>query len=305
MTCKLPVLPLLWLLAAGWMLGPARAQDAAGRAESSPASQAKLLLKDAVRTLEGRDSISAKIRHEAEIFDKHLVGTGVYLEQRRGQDRLLRLELRTQLGDQSSSLVQVCDGRYFWVHRNLPSDVKLSRIDLAQVARAMRKTERAPGQVNRDMLPSLGGLPKLLRGLDTAFDFTQVEQGRWGKRKQPVWRLQGQWKREQLLKLLPNQKEAMEKGEPPDTNKLPEYLPDQVVLLLGREDLFPYRIEYRRILPEKASHSGGPTSRALVTMDLFEVNINVPIDPTRFIYSPGDIEFSDQTAAFLQSLGLK
>ena len=108
-----------------------------------------------------------------------------------------------------------------------------------------------------------------------------------------------------LLTLLPNQKETMEKGEPPDTSKLPEYLLDQVVLLLGREDLFPYRIEYRRTTSEKASHPGGPTSRALVTMDLFEVNINVPIDPARFIYSPGDIEFSDQTAAFLQTLGLK
>ena len=134
--------------------------------------------------------------------------------------------------------------------------------------------------------------------------FTAAESGHWGKEKQPVWRLQGQWKRGQLVKLLPGQKEAIESGEAADLGKLPEHVPDHVVLLLRQEDLMPCRVEYRRTLPEKLVSPGGAASQALVTMDLFEIHVDGRIDPSYFNYSPGDIEISDQTAAFLRSLGV-
>jgi hypothetical protein len=272
---------------------------------AQPPRQAESLLTAAIGTLETRESVTAQIRHEVDLFDKHLVGLGVYLEQRPGRDHLLRLEMRIQLGDNSSSLVQVCDGHYLWTYQNMASEVKLSRIDVIRVLRTLQRKEDAAKQGKMGVLPGIGGLPKLLRGLDAAFDFDSAEQGRWGQRKLPVWRLEGQWKRRQLVKLLPQQKDAIEKGAPPDLSKLAEHLPDHVVVLLGQEDLFPYRVEYRRMLPKKPGQPGERASRALVTMDLFEVTINAPLDARQFSYSPGDTEVADQTDAFLASLDAK
>jgi len=291
--------------------GHLSAADTLGRVQPAVANslpdrlQAQSLLAGAVQALAARDSISARIRYEAYLFDKHLIGSGNYLEQHRDGKNLLRLELRTHLGDQSSSLVQVCDGRHLWTYHNLPGETKLSRIDAVRAAEALGEAQKKPRSPDLGMLPGLGGLPQVLRGLDAAFDFTKIEQGRWGQRKQPVWRLTGQWKRGQLIKLLPDQRAAIENGQPAELSKLPEPLPDRAVVLLGQEDLFPYRFEYRREFAEEPTNPNEPTSRALVTMDLYEVNINVPIDPTQFIYNPPGLQPIDQTQHYLESLGLK
>jgi hypothetical protein len=322
------------------------------KADSAPRPQAQEILQAAMRTLESRDCVSARILQQVELFDKQLVGSGVYLQQRVGTDQLLhvqealplapfagrggdayqppvqeapplapfagrgagdegswdrlliRLELRIQIGDQQSSLLQILSpptpaGHYLWTYCKLPDEERLSRVDLVRAARALDKAQPTPGLGTEGMLSGLGGLPRLLRGLQAAFDFSSAEQGHFGRL--PVWRLQGQWKPDRLAKILPDQKAAIEAGRPPDLVKLPEHLPDRVVLMLGQDDLFPYRIEYRRGIPLKAG--GRDDSRALVTMELFDVKLNVPIDRNRFIYNRGTTDFSDQTESFISSLG--
>ena len=39
-------------------------------------------------------------------------------------------------------------------------------------------------------------------------------------------------------------------------------------------------------------------------MELSEVDLNAAIHSTRFLYNPGDLEYSDETAEFLKKLGL-
>jgi hypothetical protein len=282
-------------LAICWLLGVASA------AEPPPPPTPQILLQTAIRTLEGRDSVTARLRYEVNLFDKRLVGAGSYAEQRPGRDNLLRMELKLQLGDESSSLVIVGDGRYLWQHRSLPSETTLTRVDLVRVVRAMDQPGAMPWRTNQPGLPGVGGLPKLLRGLDASFDFAKAEDGTWGKHKQRVWRLTGQWNRAELLRLLPKQKERIEKGEPPDLNKLPHYLPDAVVVLLGQEDRFPYRIEYHRTTVEPDDQRPGP----MMGIDLYEVRLNVPLDRSQFIYNPGATQFSDQTDALMESLGIR
>ena len=87
--------------------------------------------------------------------------------------------------------------------------------------------------------------------------------------------------------------------------RLPEHLPDGVVLFLGREDLFPFRVEYRRRMPRSPLGQGYEEDSAVVTMDLFEVSLNMPPDDLRFSFAPGNLEYSDQTDHFLERLGLK
>ena len=152
------------------------------------------------------------------------------------------------------------------------------------------------------VLPGLGGLSKLLRGLDANFRFTSVEHGRF--RQVPVWKIEGGWQTARLIEMLPKQKDAIEHGKPPDLKRLPQYVPDRVVLLLGQENLFPYRIEYCRAAEKKDGSAEADDTQAIVTMDLYEVSFDAPIDPQRFFYNPGNMRSTDQTKSFIQSLGV-
>ena len=235
------------------------------------------------------------------------------MEQQSGPDRQMRMELKLRLGDQTSSLVQVCDGRSLWTKRRLLGEDHLSRIDVARVKQAMQAASDGSVPGNPGLLPGLGGMQKTIAGLLETFDFSSAKRGDWGGR--PVWKLQGVWKPQKLLELFPDQRQAVEAGKPLDTTKFPEHLPDRVVVfLLAEDDLFPFRIEYRqRNASQRQADNNVPNNnvpdaapgRALVTMELSEIDINVRIDPKSFVYTPGDTPVEDRTEAFLEEHGLK
>ena len=50
---------------------------------------------------------------------------------------------------------------------------------------------------------------------------------------------------------------------------------------------------------------GSQKDRTLVSMDLFDIVLNAPINPARFHFDPGDARPIDQTDVFLKDLGLK
>jgi hypothetical protein len=285
--------------------------SAAGSSRSTPATPPtpsravapQAVLDAAVRALESRGSISASIRQQVDLFDKQLVGRGSYLELRRGGVPLIRLELQIQIGEQGSSLLEICDGRTFWTYTKFADHDALTKLDAVRAVAALDQAAKMPNRNLAGALPGLGGLPKLLRALDANFRFTTAERGRF--RQLPVWRLQGGWQTAQLARLLPKQAAAINQGKPADLRPLPQYLPDRVVLLLGQEDLFPYRIEYRRGADQKDGSSGQDEGRPIVSIDLYEVSLNGPVNPARFVYNPGSGQPADQTQVFLQSLGVK
>ncbi len=318
MTARLPILTFAGLAGAGlvtWVvLGrvepsprPGGRSDTPQKGHSdqriSPPVSGQTILGHAILTLESRPSVAAKIRYSVDLFGQKPVGSGVYLGQRSEQGVLFRLSLRLQLGNEPSSLLHVCDGRYLWMYRKLGKAETLSRVDLARVARALEESGDIESLDKIDRWPGLGGLPKLLRGLHATFDFTPVGETRLAGQL-PVWKLRGEWKPEKLAGVPPEEEEPVKKGKPGDLGELPGHLPDHVLLFLGREDAFPYRIEYRRRETDRPQGSELPEGRPIVTMELFEVNLNAPVDTTVFIYNPGDLECADQTADFLKSLGL-
>ena len=269
------------------------------KAASTP--QQRLAL--AIWALQARRAVSAKIRHKIDLFDKQLIGSGNYLEQRQEPISLLKLELKIQLDSRTSSLVQVCDGRYLWTYRRLLGDGSLARLDAVRATEALQEAEKA-GRGEVEMLPGLGGLPQLLRGLHASFDFISAEKSTLNSKsgQVAVWRLQGRWKARQLARLLPRQKQAIEEGKAVDLTKLPQHLPDHVVLFLGDEDGFPYRIEYRRGLRGESNRPNEPMGRALVTMEWLDVVLDQPVDPRRFEYNPAGLQFEDKTEEFLKQL---
>lgn len=263
-----------------------------------PPKHPQLLLADAIRAVEGHAAIAAETRQTVDLFGQRLVGVGEYLEQPGEGVRLLRQVLRLQVGDDASTLLQVCDGRYHWTYRTLGKDESLVRIDAARVLKALaERGDDYPDQAAATALgPSVGGLPRLLRQLHGACDFTTIQAGRLGD--EPVWRITGGWNRDYLARLLPKQKKALDAGKPADLSKLPEHVPDRIVLMLGRADLFPYNIQYWR--------SGKETTpeRLLVGLSLRNVTLGVPVAADRFAYSPGILKPVDRTAKTLKSLGV-
>jgi hypothetical protein len=178
----------------------------------------------------------------------------------------------------------------------------LTQIDAARVYSTLQDLGQTTSPGTGRLLPGPGGLSRVLRGLHAHFDFTTAERGTVAQL--PLWRLEGSWRPEVLAAIMPQQAKAIKEGKPADLQRLPQQLPDHVVLLLGQEDLFPYRIEYRRTVPQKGAAGETAESRSLVTMELFEVNLNMRIDPARFLYRPGKVD-ADLTDNFLQALGVK
>ena len=107
---------------------------------------------------------------------------------------------------------------------------------------------------------------------------------------------------QRLAILLPEQKDAIEKHKSIDLEKLPPQLPDQIVLFLGRDDLFPYRIAYCRHACKKQWLTASTDPKTLMAIEFFDVNFNARQDPTRFVYQPGNLHVVDRTEEFIRSL---
>ena len=84
--------------------------------ESPPGNQ---LLIQAAAQLERRASVTAKLRHQVALGGQQLYGVGSYWQQGSGEELKVRLEL--QIAGQEAQLLQVCNSRYMWLDRRLPT----------------------------------------------------------------------------------------------------------------------------------------------------------------------------------------
>ena len=282
-------------------------------AESSPtkSTNADQLILHAAKILPQYQSIQAKIRQRIDLYEKSMVGSGIYVQQQgRGGDLLLRLELKMVLSDQSlGSFLQVCDGPNLWTYQDQgdrPSS--LTRIDMQQVRAAW---ERSDPWIRSGGIGSLGlgGIPRMLTGMTQSFQFTEAEQTQL--EGFPVWIVRGGWQPAKLATMLPDQKDALAKGEPANLRDLPKQVPWAVEVVLGRDDFFPYRVKYLRPPAKKEKALGKASlteilaaSSAIATLEFFEVKLNSPLDGQPFVYQPGMIEAVDKTESVLKAFGL-
>jgi hypothetical protein len=260
-----------------------------------------LLMASAVTAADSHPSITAKMRQQIRLFGQQLVGAGMYWQQGRGAKRRFRLELKVQVADGATSFEQVCTGPELWCHEDLIERSTLSRIDLRRVNAALsRKPQARSAPAVGNGLP-LGGLPKLLENLQESFHLTSATEQQLDQLR--VWRIDGEWKPAVLAEMFPDQKSKLSAGQPIDWGQIPAHVPQRIVLTLGHDDLFPYRVEYLREQPAKKGTT--PTTETLVKIELFEVQFGGPIEPQRFVYQPGDRKYVDETEAFLKRLGVE
>jgi hypothetical protein len=262
-----------------------------------------LVLRSAMSTLERHQTVVARLRFRIDLLGQRLTGSGSYL-QGPAASRLSRFEANLQAGDQLCSLQQVCDGQRLWTRRQLLDNPTLTCVDLSRVLEAAEQSSPAPDTAVTNL--ALGGLPLLLRSLDGAFQFDRATHGQRNSLK--TLALRGRWKPSMLALLLPDQAAAIQGGGAADLTRLLPQVPDEVVLHLGQEDLFPYCVEYLRT---PASVPNGKNAllvgepRTLLILEFFEVRTNGTLDPLKFVFNPGGLTPADVTAEFLQSLQAK
>jgi hypothetical protein len=270
---------------------------------SGESVSAELLLANCVERLEHYASISAKIRQQGEIMGIRTLGSGIYL-QGNPPSGLLRVELKIRADDELTSLQQICDGQFLWIFRKLGEESTLGRADALQVMQALQASpapaeqgRAGEGSRGRPMLEiGIGGLPRMMRNIGRSFHFTQMAPLEWGSL--PVYGLRGGWSPQALSHIVPEQAEAAAAGNL-DWSRVPSQIPDEALLLLGRDNLFPYRIEYRRSSEHAAEGVAGGT---LLVMELFDVQFNAPLERNLFRYQPGDLPVADLTGQYIERL---
>jgi hypothetical protein len=302
----------------------------AGEPSSTSASAGDKLLQQAAAMLDRRASVSARLRHQVAISGKEIYGAGSYWQQGTGAELRVRLEL--QIAGQDASLLQVSNSRFLWTDRRLPTGREVSRIDLRQLRAESGPDESgleelSPGgagwSVTRpEWIAHSGGLPSVLSSLATSFSFLPPQAMRLAAQSDepsasiPVFAVVGHWRTAKLRQLLArNQSAEAGFSEPLSRedqisllNALPARLPQEVLLLVGQSDLFPYRIEYRRLETRLGGSEETPpipyqlSAHPLAVLELTDVLFDGPIAAGQFDYAPGDAAWSDQTAATLERL---
>ena len=252
--------------------------------------------------LETQGALAAKMRQRIHLFGQDLSGSGVYMQLGNGPDRYLRLEMRVQLAAMQASLLQVCDGRFMWIRQELPTHKTLGRVDLRQIQESLAISAHEPQLDPLSNWMVLGGLPKLLAALESEFQFEPPTAAKIGN--EPMLAVRGTWKPQMLAKLAAGQDDALRAGGAVDWSRIPQQVPDSVVLLLGAADLFPYRIEYHRT-PAAQAEGEARNYKTLATIEFYEVQLGAELDPLQFIFKPGDAEVADHTPLYMQKLGLK
>ncbi len=284
------------------------------------------LIRDARIQLERRASVSARVRQQASLRNRRFRGVGGYWQQGGSDELLVRLEL--QIVGEESSLLQVCTGRFLWTDARLPTGRSITRLDLRKL-----RNEATRASDNFDELESgptswpqpppalslrYGGLSSLLSTLGDSFAFSAPQSMRWTPNPPlegmpesiPVFAVVGQWKPAPLAAIEPKMKDVAAAEFSKRLAELPERIPQEVLLLFGQSDLFPYRIEFRN--PQSAPPATGEqiapiqlSSDPLECIEFEAVSFNTAIAAGQFDYLPGDAKFDDDTARQLEKIRLQ
>jgi hypothetical protein len=300
---------LIWFCGIGFGAVPAVC-SAASPPRPAKAEEGNTWLLRARAALAGHKTISAVIHQRVHLYEQELVATGEFV-QGPPEKHLLHLDLKLKVGEQDSYCQQRCNGKFYWMQRFEDGVPMLTRIDVTRVeaARAAARhtsSGTANGKSNAEpataTMLGLGGVAHLLDQLGDWCVFPRVQQGRLpNKQALPVIVLEGSWRQERLLRWLPDQAEAASQGKPVDVRKLPPMLPDRIVVFLGRDDLFPRRVEYS--VSESRRSSDGE-AEPLVQLHFDNVQFDVKVDPRCFTFDGGLVPPFDDTDGYLLRNGL-
>ena len=266
-----------------------------GLAEQTPG---KTLVLKAAKQLLQLPSFETRIRQTIDLAGQQLVGTGTYRQSGTPLSPLIRMDLRVQMANGVASLQQVRNQRFLWIRRGFMDRTVLARIDLRRVDEALTQNRLMPaGTAALDVeladWMARGGIPSLLGSLEQQFRFGLAQTRKIDR--VDVWQITGQRKPPVLSASNAAQQTTSQNRKETDN----VIQPDRVRLLLGRSKpvpLFPYQIVFFR--EDKG------TSRAIVSIDFFDIRKMSEVDRAWFDYQPGNQDVEDLTETFLMRFGV-
>lgn len=275
----------------------ARATTATGEPEDAAAQAERIVLSSAA-VIARSQSFSVRFRQKARIGDRVLVGTGRYVQSGQGEEQRFRFDSTLTGDSETFEFTEVSDGLFCWTHRhNGEEAASLQRIDIRRVRSKLAEL-KAPDAA--DGASYLGGLQRMIRLLRHWFRFTKATP--LDLEGQPVWLVEGSWAADLLPIVLPSLKDRVAQEGGIRACDLPDGMPWQVRIAIGRNDLMPRRIEWLAI-PGPRPVADGPLE-PIAVLDFHDAEIDGPVDPTAFFYQPASAGLIDVTEMTVGTLGL-
>jgi hypothetical protein len=276
---------------------PATATVATGEPEDAAAQAERIVLSSAA-VIARSQSFSVRFRQKARVGDRVLVGTGRYVQSGQGEEQRFRFDSTLTGDSETFEFTEVSDGLFCWTHRhNGEEAASLQRIDVRRVRSKLTEL-KAPDAA--DGASYLGGLQRMIRLLRHWFRFTKAMP--LDLEGQPVWLVEGSWSADLLPIVLPALKDRVAQEGGIRACDLPDGMPWQVRIAIGRNDLMPRRIEWLAI-PGPRPVADGPLE-PIAVLDFHDAEIDGPIDPTAFFYQPASAGLIDVTEMTVGTLGL-
>ena len=277
--------------------GATPAMISAGEPEDAAAQAERIVLSSAAVIIRAQ-SFSVRFRQKARVGDRVLVGTGRYVQSGQGEEQRFRFDSTLTCDTETFELTEVSDGLFCWTHRhNGEEPVSLHRVDVRRVRSKLAELN-APDAA--DGASYLGGLQRVIRLLRHWFRFTRATPVDLDG--QPVWLVEGEWITATLPLILPQLKDRAAADGGIRAYDLPDGMPWQVRIAIGRNDLVPRRIEWLAI-PGPRPVADRPLE-PIGVMDFHDAEIDGPVDPTAFFYQPASAGLMDVTEREVNSLQL-
>ncbi|GAC1449513.1 MAG: hypothetical protein NVSMB9_33400 [Isosphaeraceae bacterium] len=201
-------------------------------AAPEPPTDAEKELDRAIARVAALKSVSADLLQTVDMLDQHFQIEGRYLK---APNRRIYLKLKvTGIHESPGTMLQVCDGETLWDYKQILESQSYSKLEIAQILEKLKAPE-LDDKIREQVLSGLGfsGPEELLKGLRRVVRFDQKSSVTIKDKE--YWVLRGEWRsREGLFGV--NQQPL------PLTAQLPAYVPSLVILHLGKEDGWPYKI---------------------------------------------------------------
>ena len=314
-------LPEKWMKSAPWsplvlstfFLGILLGNSTFSQTNSSDAERLfnEMLVK--VRSLE---TIKAEVRMDVFVMGQEYTAKGTYEEQKLEnplpgdfQRSMYRLDLHfvtgvpTALGSEPNRLIILCHptsdretGR-LWQYRSIEGEKSVQFVTLAQLENIVRQRGKLALIGSVGETKNLGGLAGTLKQIAQFYEFADLpmETVMKGGESQPVRKIIGS--------LRSDFEESMTKafgGLEKKTKNFPSQMPTNIEIFVGRDDTFPYKIEY-----QNRPKADSPKRIILTRIVYFNVSLNsepIPMDKYRDNLLEGVYRTEDITDRVIRSI---
>lgn len=296
-----------WLAVCGAVVSPAPAGEPppaasvygrqATKGGGDAAVQAERIVTASCRRLAEVESIAARTRQKVRIGRHSLVGGGRYVQSGVGEDQRYRFESMLTADSETFEQLEVCDGLFAWKYRKFGGEApQLQRIDVRRVRTRMAELKIPQPEVTA---PYLGGLQRSLWITRQWFSFHAAAVAELDD--VAVWQVEGRLDPALLGLVVPALKEQALRPGGITAAELPEDMPWEVRISVGKADMVPRRIEWLAI-PGPRPVATNAALEPIAVLELSDVQIGGPVDATAFVYRPALEGLIDLTENYVQGL---